>query len=60
MAKTIVTGATALLVIAIGWFVLSWRVMHTPAGDAAGEALGVIFGLLILVSVIGALRRNPR
>jgi hypothetical protein len=58
-ARVITTGTIVLILIAIGWFMLSWRVMHTPAGDAAGEALGVTFALLIVVSVVGAIRRNP-
>lgn len=54
-----VVAALALVVLVAGWFFMSWKVMHTPPVEAAGEALGVAFGLLILVSVIGALRRRP-
>jgi len=45
-----------LVVLAGGWFVVSWRVAHNTVGDAIGEALGVALGLLIVVSVIGAIR----
>jgi hypothetical protein len=41
---------------AAGWFVLAWRVAHNTPRDAIGQALGVAFGLLILFSVIGAVR----
>lgn len=58
-SRMLAAGAGALAVAAVGWFMLSWRVMHTPAGDAAGEAFGVVFALLIVVSVVGAIRRNP-
>jgi hypothetical protein len=54
MTRTIVAGGVALLVLATGWFVLSWRVGHTPVGDALGEALGVAFGLMVALSVVGA------
>jgi hypothetical protein len=46
----------ALVILAGGWFVLSWRVAHNPVGDAIGEALGVGLALLIVTSVIGAIR----
>jgi len=53
----LVLGATLIALLSAGWFMVSWRVVHTPAGDAFGEALGVVFGLLILVSAVGASRR---
>lgn len=51
--------ALVLVALATGWFLMSWTVMHTPPVEALGEALGVAFGLLILVSVVGAVRRRP-
>lgn len=59
MSKTVVAGTAVLLALGAGWFALSWRVMHSPAGDAAGESFGVMFALLIVVSAIGAIRRKP-
>lgn len=56
--RTITVGATAVALLACGWFVLSWRVMHTAPVDAAGEALGVLLGLLIVASVVGAVRNG--
>jgi hypothetical protein len=47
-------GAAVIGILAIGWFVLSWRVAHNPAGDAFSETLGIVFMLLIVGSVIGA------
>ena len=58
--RTIVFGGAAVLLLAAGWFVLSWRVGHTGAGDAVGEALGVALGLLIALSVVGAVRSRHR
>lgn len=43
-----------------GWFMLSWKVMGTSPGQAANEAIGAVLGLLVLVSLIGALRRGRR
>lgn len=44
----------------VGWFLLAWLVMNESAGDAGGEGLGVAFGVLIVLSVIGALRAAAR
>lgn len=54
--RVIVAGITVLLALGAGWFALSWQVMNNGAADAAGEALGVMFALLIVVSVVGAVR----
>jgi hypothetical protein len=58
--RTAVLGGLAVLLLAGGWFVLSWRVGHTGPGDAVGEALGVALGLLIALSVVGAIRSRHR
>jgi len=56
--RVLALGVAVLALIGTGWFLMSWRIMHTPVGDAGGEALGVVFGLLIVVSVVGAIRRR--
>jgi hypothetical protein len=58
-ARIAVLGGALVLLLASGWFVLSWRVAHNPAGDAFDEALGVAFAVLIVVSIVrGVMRRN--
>lgn len=52
MALALTLGAA--VVGGVGWFLLGWLVVHEPAGNAAGEGLGVAFGVLIVASVIGA------
>ncbi|NUT36100.1 MAG: hypothetical protein HOV79_23840 [Hamadaea sp.] len=52
--------AAAAIACGVGWLALSWLVMHETVRDAAGEALGVVFGVLILISVIGAVRGYAR
>lgn len=50
-----------LLAGAGGWFALSRGVLGTAPADAAGEAAGAALGLLILISVVGTVRRHrPR
>lgn len=52
--RTLVIGAVVVLALAVGWFVLSHFVMKNPAIDAVNESLGVGFGVLVLLSAIGA------
>lgn len=55
----VVLGGAVLVALAVGWFLLSRTVMHNTSADAVSEALGVALALLIVVSVVGALRRRP-
>jgi len=48
-------GAATVAALAVGWFLLSHFVMHTDSADAVGEALGAALGLLVAVSVVGAI-----
>jgi hypothetical protein len=52
--RVVLLGAAVIAILAVGWFLLSWRVAHSPAGDAFSETLGIVFMLLIVGSVIGA------
>jgi uncharacterized membrane protein YphA (DoxX/SURF4 family) len=55
-----VAVALAIVLVSVAWFVMSHWLMHNPARDAVDESLGVLLGLLIIVSVIGAVRsRSP-
>jgi hypothetical protein len=57
--RTAVLGGVLVALLASGWFVLSWRVAHNPAGDAFDESLGVGFAILIVVSIVrSVLHRN--
>jgi len=48
-------GAATVAALAVGWFLLSHFVMHTDAEDAVGEALGAALGLLVALSIVGAI-----
>jgi hypothetical protein len=56
--RVVVLGGVLIAVLSAGWFLLSWQVAHNPAGDAFGEALGMVFFLLIVGSVIGGMHRR--
>jgi hypothetical protein len=51
--KVLISVATALLVV---WFFFAWLALDRHVLDAAGESVGTAFALLLLTSVIGALR----
>jgi hypothetical protein len=56
VTRTLIVGGAAVGALAVGWFFLSHLAMGTSTGDAVNEAFGVAFGILILFSVVGAVR----
>ena len=57
-ARFVVLGGVVVVLLTVGWFALSHVVMRTPVSDAVGEALGVGFALLIIGSILGAIRTS--
>jgi hypothetical protein len=53
---TLAVGGGTVLLLAAGWFMLSHLVMGTDTGDAIGESLGVALALLVVASIVGAIR----
>ncbi len=51
-------GGAVILALMAGWFSMSYLIMHNSAADAFGECLGVGLGLLVVGSVIGAVRAS--
>lgn len=47
-----------LLAGVLGWFLYGVLVQRQGFIDSVGESLGTGFGLLLLVSIIGSVRRN--
>jgi hypothetical protein len=56
--RTLVVGGSAVALLGLGWFALSHGVMGTTTGDALVEALGVVLALLVVASVVGAVRAS--
>jgi len=50
-----IIGTGIVVILAGGWFVMSTVVMQDSLIDALGQAIGVAFGLLIFLSVVGAI-----
>ena len=46
--------------ILFGWFLFGWLVLEQGFVDSVGEAAGSAFALLLLISIVGTLRRSRR
>jgi hypothetical protein len=44
----------------VGWFLFGWLVQRQGYIDSVGEAAGTGFALLLIVSVVGTVRRSRR
>lgn len=51
-------AVAGIVTLAGGWFCVSRFVLGSPVVDAIGEAAGGVVAVLVLVSVVGALRRS--
>ncbi len=49
-------AATLLL----GWFLFGWLVLQQGFIDSVGESAGAGFALLLIISVVGTVRRSRR
>jgi len=51
---SIVVGGAAVIGLGIGWFLISYIGMRDDLADSVTEGLGAALGLLVAISVIGA------
>lgn len=49
-------GIGIVAVGSLAWFLVSWLVLNSPLTDAIGETVGSLAVVLLIVSVIGAVR----
>ncbi|GAB3154918.1 hypothetical protein GCM10027290_50170 [Micromonospora sonneratiae] len=47
-------------VILVGWFLFGWLVLQQGFVDSVGESAGTAFALLLIISIVGTLRRSRR
>lgn len=47
-------------VVLIAWFFFAWLVLNRHVVDAAGESIGTGFALLLVISIVGAVRGRDR
>ncbi|MFC4020921.1 hypothetical protein ACFOW4_23655 [Micromonospora sp. GCM10011542] len=59
--STATVAAYAVAAVAlVGWFLFGWLVQRQGFVNSVGESAGAGFALLLVVSVIGTVRRNRR
>ena len=51
-------GVVTVCTLAGSWFLVSWLVLDSPVIDAVGETAGATLLALVLISIVGALRRT--
>ncbi|MET8229704.1 hypothetical protein ABZS77_03370 [Micromonospora sp. NPDC005298] len=56
---TVIAYAVAATLL-FGWFLFGWLVLQQGFVDSVGEAAGAGFALLLVISVIGTVRRSRR
>ncbi|MEV4713432.1 hypothetical protein [Micromonospora sp. NPDC049374] len=47
-------------VVLFGWFLFGWLVLQQGFIDSVGEAAGTGFALLLVVAIVGSVRRSRR
>ncbi|MDG4795779.1 hypothetical protein [Micromonospora sp. WMMD1082] len=55
-----VVAYAILGVVLFGWFLFGWLVLQQGFIDSVGEAAGAGFALLLLVAIVGSVRRSRR
>ncbi|MBN1172499.1 MAG: hypothetical protein JXA67_10045 [Micromonosporaceae bacterium] len=58
--RPLAVGVAGLCAALVGWFMLSSLVAHSDLRTAARETIGFGLGLLIVISIIGAIRNGSR
>ncbi|MEU4333527.1 hypothetical protein AB0F59_02745 [Micromonospora lupini] len=56
---TVVAYALAAALL-VAWFLFGWLVLRQGFVDSVGESAGAGFALLLIVSVVGTIRRGRR
>ncbi|MDG4836343.1 hypothetical protein O7631_07425 [Micromonospora sp. WMMD967] len=56
---TVIAYAVAAALL-LGWFLFGWLVLRQGFVDSVGESAGAGFALLLIISVVGTVRRSRR
>ncbi|MEU4565680.1 hypothetical protein [Micromonospora sp. NPDC023956] len=63
-ASTVSTATVVAYAMAgaavLGWFLFGWLVLQQGFIDSVGESAGAAFALLLIVSIVGTVRRGRR
>jgi hypothetical protein len=58
MSRLAFAGVVLTVVLSLTWFYVSWQVLESPLTDAVGETVGSLAAVLLIVSIVGAIRRH--
>ena len=60
VSRVTVFWYSAVGIILLSWFLFGWLVQEQGFIDSVGESLGTGFALLLVISIIGMVRRSRR
>lgn len=60
LSRTAIVVSSTIGVLLVAWFFVAWLALDYGLVDSAGMSVGSAFALLLVVSVVGALRRNRK
>lgn len=56
LSRRALLASGAIGIVLVAWFFFAWLALNRHAVDAAGESIGSAFALLLLISIVGAVR----
>jgi hypothetical protein len=60
VSTAIIIWYAVVAILLAGWFFFGWLVLRQGFVDSAGESIGAGFALLLIVSIVGTVRRSRR
>ena len=58
MSRPAIAGVVLTVALSLIWFYVSWQVLGSPFADAVGETVGSLAAVLLIVSIVGAIRKR--
>jgi polyferredoxin len=56
LSRRALAAIVAIGAVLVAWFFVAWLALNRHVVDAAGESIGSAFALLLLISIVGAVR----
>jgi|GEM_PF-5447062 len=56
LSRRALMASFAIGVVLVAWFFVAWLALNRHVVDAAGESIGSAFALLLITSIVGAVR----
>ncbi|MFI6762742.1 hypothetical protein ACIBF5_26780 [Micromonospora sp. NPDC050417] len=58
VSRATVVGYTVVAIGLFGWFLFGWLVERQGFVNSVGESAGTAFALLLVISIVGTVRRS--